>query len=133
MLIFPGQWRITAHLSQELNSTSVFDLLEDGNAAGSLLGSAFSSALSAPGMEAAADELPLRLGNARYRGGWAFDGIGQILTIIFEAEGGERRWRSANWQIEIVGCKPGSLFGRDRRMVGYTLERLTQAADRDDE
>ena len=136
MLIFPGRWRITAHLSPELHSTSLFDLLEDGSAAGSLPGPARAAAAmspSGPGMEPAADDLPSRFGNARCRGGWAFDGIGQVLTLIFEAEGGERRWRSAIWQIEITGCTPGSLFGRDRTMVGYTLERLTQAAHRDDE
>lgn len=136
MLIFPGRWRIKAHLSPEVHSTSVFDLLEDGSAAGFLPGPARAAAAISPsgsGMEPAADALPSRLGNARCRGGWAFDGIGQVLTLIFEAESGERRWRSAIWQIEITGSKPGSLFGRDRTMVGYTLKRLTQAADRDDE
>ena len=37
-LIYPGQWRITAHLSEHLHSASVFDLASDGSATGSLLG-----------------------------------------------------------------------------------------------
>jgi hypothetical protein len=89
MLIFPGRWRIKAHLSPEVHSTSVFDLLEDGSAAGFLPGPARAAAAISPsgsGMEPAADALPSRLGNARCRGGWAFDGIGQVLTLILEAE-----------------------------------------------
>jgi len=112
MPIYPGEWRITAHLSEHLNSASVFDFAQDGSAAGSLLGHSRSSA----GSSAAAPTC--------YRGGWAYDAIGRVLTIIFEPESGERRWRNATWQIELLGCKPGSLFGRDRRRVGYTLEPL---------
>jgi TPR repeat protein len=110
LLIYPGQWRITAHLSGHLRSISVFDLAGDGSATGWLIGNSRQAAGAQP---------------PGYHGGWAFDGIGQVLTVIFESEGGERRWRNANWQIEMLGCRPGSIFARDRRHVGYTLEHLS--------
>lgn len=127
VLIHPGQWRITAHLSPQLVSASEFDLLEDGSATGLLLGNSRATVgtpAAAPDASADESEGNSRPHPARYQGGWALDNIGQVLTIVFEASG-ERRWRAASWQIELIGCKPGSLYGRDRRMVGYTLERLS--------
>ena len=132
-LIYPGRWRINAHLSPQLISASVFELFADGSANGSLLGHsripAGTPIVAPESCEEEAADAPVssaRLSSNTYRGGWAFDGIGQVLTIIFESESGERRWRSASWQIELTGCKEGSLFGRDRRMVGYTLERVSE-------
>ena len=115
-LIYAGQWQITAHLSEHLRSSSVFDLARDGNATGWLFD----------------NSRPSSAHKSCYRGGWAFDGIGQILTVIFDAESGARRWRSATWQIEMLGCKPGAIFGRDRRMVGYTLEFLPEGGMREE-
>ena len=114
-LIYAGQWQITAHLSEHLRSSSVFDLAGDGSATGRLVDN------SRPAASPACKSC--------YSGGWAFDGMGQILTVIFEAEGGERRWRSATWQIEMLGVRTGAIFGRDRRMVGYTLEYVPQGSE----
>jgi TPR repeat protein len=136
LLIYPGRWRFTAHLSQHLRSASVFDLADDGSATGWLLGNSRATlgTLSGAAGDACGDEASAasRSHKSCYRGGWAFDGIGQVLTVIFESEDGERRWRSANWQIELLGCKPGAIFGRDRRMVGYTLEYVPQGAAREE-
>jgi TPR repeat protein len=118
-LIYAGQWQITAHLSDHLRSSSVFDLASDWSATGWLVDN--SRVATSPSQKSC------------YRGGWAFDGIGQVLTVIFEAEGGDRRWRGATWQIEMLGVRPGAIFGRDRRMVGYTLEYVPQGTLSDPE
>jgi TPR repeat protein len=129
-LVYAGQWRITAHLSAHLRSASVFDLASDGSATGWLVGNSRAGvapsrdAADATGGDASSTLSPAR--RSCYRGGWAFDGIGQVLTIIFESEGGERRWRNATWQIEMLGSRPGAIFGCDRKMVGYTLEHEPQ-------
>ena len=135
LLIYPGRWCFTAHLSEHLRSASVFDLANDGSAIGWLLGNSratlgTSSGATGPAGDSGGDEPSAE--KSCYHGGWAFDGIGQVLTIIFESEGGERRWRNANWQIELLGCKPGAIFGRDRRGVGYTLGLLPQGAAREE-
>lgn len=130
LLIHPGRWRFTAHLSEDLSSASVFDLANDGGAIGWLLGNSRATLGTPFGASGTADDSSggePTAGKSCYRGGWAFDSIGQVLTIIFESEDGERRWRSNNWQIELLGCKPGAIFGRDRRKVGYTLEHLPQS------
>jgi hypothetical protein len=132
VLIYPGQWRITAHLSDRLNSTSLFEFSDDGTASGCLIGDSMGSAGMTNDTRAAAGNpcgpraCAASNHDARYHGGWAYDGIGYVLTIIFElSESGARRWRSDCWQIEVRGCRAGSLYGRDRRSVAYTLECLT--------
>jgi TPR repeat protein len=132
MLIFPGQWRITANLSDRLNSTSLFELSEDGTASGCLIGDSGAAAAIMNDTRAAVGDpygqpaCALSKHEARYRGGWAYDDIGHVLTVIFDlSESGARRWRRDYWQIELLGCRAGALYGRDRRSVGYTLECIT--------
>jgi len=113
VLVYPGRWRITVRLAPRFSSTSVFDLAEDGSAAGTLVhyGDPESAHAGPP--------------PAPYSGGWAYDGYGNVLTVVFESDGASaRHWRIDNWQISITGCRPGSLFGRDRHMAAYTLEYL---------
>lgn len=133
MLVYPGQWRITARLSEQLSSVSLFELAEDGTAEGCLIpddGEAAGMPGGTPIPRAHARAIHAAassMATIRYHGGWAFDAIGNVLTIVFESSnGGSRRWRGDHWQIALLGCRAGSLFGRDRRMVTYTLEPLEQ-------
>lgn len=134
MLVYSGQWRITAHLSERLNSTTLFELSEDGTASGCLIADSMASvAISndndmrdAAGDRCGDPACALSNHEARYRGGWAYDGIGQVLTIIFDdSASGARSWRTDFWQIALLGCRAGALCGRDRRSVAYTLECVT--------
>ncbi len=132
MLVYPGPWRITAHLSDRLDSTTLFELSEDGTASGCLMADSMATStssidtLAAAGDQCSDPACALSMHEARYRGGWAYDGIGHVLTIIFdESASGARRWRSDCWQIALLGCRAGALCGRDRRSVAYTLECLT--------
>ena len=132
MLVYPGQWRITAHLSDRLNSTSLFELSADGTAGGCLIGDSVASAgitndtRAAAGGPCGQPACAASNRDARYHGGWAYDGIGHVLTLIFdESASGARRWRSDCWQIALLGCRVGSICGRDRRSVAYTLECVT--------
>ena len=131
MLVYPGRWRISAHLSEQLSSASLFELAEDGTATGCLIGDGGEAVGTSSSIEilpvcACAPQAAASSKAAiRYHGGWAFDGIGNVLTIVFESSNsGSRRWRSDHWQIELLGCRAGYLFGRDRRMVAYTLQHL---------
>jgi hypothetical protein len=128
MLVYPGQWLITAQVSERLRSKTLFELAEDGSATGSLVGDGAAAECAGPAQSVIERGGTTSTGaspknTVRYHGGWAYDGIGNVLTIIFEpTETRARRWRSDNWQIAIFGCGRGFLFGRDRRGVCHILK-----------
>lgn len=111
-LVYPGAWRITADVSGARGSRSFFELSEFGAASGWTIGNM--------GNDPKAKNTALR---AQYNGQWAYDRARKMLTFDFSASVTAVSGRpSAIWQIELLGCRSGAVFGRDRRMVSYILE-----------
>ncbi len=79
---------------------------------------------------APADLLTSPMQNAQYQGRWAYHHSSRTLAFEFPAPvAGARGKCEDTWQIELLGCRRGALFGRDRRTVAYTLEYLAARGD----
>lgn len=136
-LVYPGSWRITAEIPGGATSSSLFELVNDGTARGCLLGrhDAASTVHARPAAFVGPCALFLlspRGNRAQYNGYWAYHRGRRILTFDFtESVAGIPGMRSGAWQIELTGRRMGALFGRDRRMVSYTLEHEQAQPGRD--
>ena len=111
-LVYPGSWRITADLPRAQGSTSFFELSESGAASGWTIGNGGRH-------PAAKSAVP----DVQYHGQWAYHKASRTLTFDFSASmSAIAGSRSAIWQIELLGCQTGAVYGRDHRMVSYVLE-----------
>jgi hypothetical protein len=136
MLVYPGPWRITAGRSGQAGSKSFFELEENGTASGHRIGGSGVAAeiiknalrpFAAPFSQSLF--LPV-VQNVRYDDSWAYYGSRKILTLEFNASAmGMPDSRSDSWQIELIGCRMGALYGRDRRMFSYVLEYAAPRAE----
>jgi TPR repeat protein len=116
-LVYSGAWRITADVPGARGATSFFELSEMGAASGWMIGNM--------GHHAQAKNIAL---NAQYNGQWAYDRERKMLTFDFSASVTAASGRGSDiWQIELLGCRSGAVFGRDRRMVSYILEHAGAA------
>jgi TPR repeat protein len=129
-LAYPGMWRITAEMPGGARSSSLFELAGNGAACGCLLGSHGDSGSGTAHHAPAAFVGPCAMfllspqgRKGQYQGQWAYHPPRRILTFDFAASVAEIPGvRGDAWQIELIACRMGALFGRDRRMVSYALE-----------
>lgn len=112
-LVYSGAWRITADVPGASRSTSFFELTEVGAASGWMIGNV--------GDHPRAKNTAL---NTQYNGQWAYHHQARkMLTFDFSASMTAVPGRRSDiWQIELLGCRTGAVFGRDCRMVSYILE-----------
>jgi hypothetical protein len=129
ILVYPGPWRIAVDMPGRPPSRSLFELDENGAASGHRIGGAgiaaemISNALSTFAASFTLSLFSPVMRNVEYSGRWAYDNTRKVLTLTFAASAaGMPGSRSDTWQIELLGCRVGAIFGRDHRNFSYTLE-----------
>jgi hypothetical protein len=126
--VHDGQWIVVMDNFGQGITRNLFDLQAGGAVEGRVLdvgGDAFRTINRISRFEPAPREF---VGNLfmgiRYEGRWDYDAKGLILTLLLDTtiEGMPGPGSSATLQIELLGCNENVLFGRDRKLAGYTLQ-----------